>query len=157
MAILHLMIGLPCSGKTTEAKRLEKEFHALRLTPDEWQLRLFGDDVGLPEHDWRHTEIEHIMWDITKRALELGTSVVLDFGCWAREERDDFRARAKALGAGFRLHYMALPMDEIFQRLEKRNADNAGDVFVIPREEMLSYMKVFQPPEPDEMVDDPEP
>ena len=34
MATLHLMVGLPCSGKTTEARRLERELGALRLTPD---------------------------------------------------------------------------------------------------------------------------
>ena len=35
MATLHLMVGLPCSGKTTLAKKLEVERAALRLTPDE--------------------------------------------------------------------------------------------------------------------------
>ena len=38
MATLHLMVGLPCSGKTTLAKQLEQERSALRLTPDEWQI-----------------------------------------------------------------------------------------------------------------------
>ena len=45
MATLHLMVGLPCSGKTTLARKLEHERSALRLTPDEWQLRLFGQDA----------------------------------------------------------------------------------------------------------------
>ncbi len=30
---LHLMVGLPCAGKTTLACRLEVEHSALRLTP----------------------------------------------------------------------------------------------------------------------------
>ena len=38
VATLHLMVGLPCSGKTTLAKQLEQERSALRLTPDEWQV-----------------------------------------------------------------------------------------------------------------------
>jgi NAD(P)-dependent dehydrogenase (short-subunit alcohol dehydrogenase family) len=32
MAILHLMIGLPCSGKTTYARKLAGETNALLLT-----------------------------------------------------------------------------------------------------------------------------
>lgn len=40
--ILHLMVGLPGSGKTTEAKRIEAQTGAIRFTPDEWQIELFG-------------------------------------------------------------------------------------------------------------------
>lgn len=97
------MVGLPGSGKTTEAIRLEKKYHALRLTPDEWHYRLFGndfhnDDSVDAEHDRRHTTIEQIMQDTAERVLEMGGDVILDFGCWARVERDELRARAAALG-----------------------------------------------------------
>jgi predicted kinase len=34
MATLHLICGLPCSGKTTLAKQLEQQHAALRLTTD---------------------------------------------------------------------------------------------------------------------------
>ncbi|MGE3273288.1 MAG: AAA family ATPase, partial [Chloroflexota bacterium] len=46
MAKLHLMVGLPGSGKTTLARQLEAQYSALRLTPDEWHIRLFGQDYG---------------------------------------------------------------------------------------------------------------
>jgi predicted kinase len=42
LATLHLVVGLPCSGKTKLARHLEQEVSALRLTPDEWHMRLFG-------------------------------------------------------------------------------------------------------------------
>jgi len=54
MATLHLIVGFLCSGKTTFAKKLEQELPALRLTPDEWHLRLFGNDVENTEHNDRH-------------------------------------------------------------------------------------------------------
>jgi predicted kinase len=98
LATLHLMVGLPCSGKTTLAKQLEQERSALRLTPDEWQVPLFGQDAEEPEHDARHSLIEAMLWNIASRALELGANVILDFGFWAREEREDYRMRAKRLG-----------------------------------------------------------
>jgi predicted kinase len=89
------MVGLPCSGKSTLARTLEHEHSALRLTPDEWQLRLFGQDAEAPEHNARHTLIETLQWEGASRALALGINVILDYGFWAREEREDFRARAK--------------------------------------------------------------
>jgi len=99
MATLHLMVGLPCSGKTTLAQKLEHELLALRLNLDEWHIRLFGQDAEEPEHDARHSLIEAQLWNIASRALELGTNVILDFGFWARQEREDYRWRAKQLGA----------------------------------------------------------
>ena len=58
------MVGLPFSGKTTLARKLEQECSALRLTPDEWQIRLFGQDAKEPEHDSRHSLIEAMLWNI---------------------------------------------------------------------------------------------
>jgi len=106
MTTLHLMVGLPCSGKTTLARTLERTHAALRLTPDEWQIRLFGQDATDPEHDARHSLIEALQWQVAERALALGTNVILDFGFWAREEREDFRSRAKQLGASSEVHFL---------------------------------------------------
>lgn len=152
MATLHLMVGLPCSGKTTFARQLARETNALLLTPDAWHLALFGDDVGHEEHDARHHGIEMIMWDVAKHILGLGGDVVLDFGCWARLERDDFRKRAQELGADFQLHYMDVPYAELYRRLEVRNRAPAEGVFVIPITEMDAYISLFQPPTEDELV-----
>ena len=38
------MVGLPGSGKTTRARELAAAHHALRLTPDEWMIPLFGQE-----------------------------------------------------------------------------------------------------------------
>ena len=84
---LHLMVGLPGSGKTTAAKVIEEESGAIRFTPDEWQLRLFGDETDDPQHDSRHTEVEKIMWELAEKLLKSGISVILDYGFWAVEER----------------------------------------------------------------------
>ncbi|MDL2205716.1 ATP-binding protein [Eubacteriales bacterium OttesenSCG-928-N13] len=152
MATLHLMIGLPCSGKTTYARKLAESAGALLLTPDVWQTSLFGQDLDDPAHDERHDTVEAIMWDVAEKLLPLGTSVILDFGCWAREERDDFLDRAKRLGADFKLHYMDVPYPELYRRLEARNRDLPEGVFQIPKEMMDEYVAIFQPPEPDELI-----
>ena len=117
MATLHLMVGLPCSGKTTLAQKLESERSALRLTPDEWQVRLFGQDAEEQEHDVRHNLIETMLWNIASRALVLGTNIILDFGFWAREEREDFRLRAKQLGVSSEVHFLDVSEDELMRRL----------------------------------------
>lgn len=69
MATLHLIVGLPCSDKTTHARHLEKEHNALLLTADVWHVALFGNDAQSAAHDLRHSKIESIMWDVAKRVL----------------------------------------------------------------------------------------
>ena len=41
---LFLTVGLPSTGKTTAARRIETEHHALRLTKDEWVKALYGHE-----------------------------------------------------------------------------------------------------------------
>jgi predicted kinase len=151
VATLHLMVGLPCSGKTTLARKLEVERSALRLTPDEWQIPLFGQDAEEPEHDARHGLIEAMLWDLAARALALGTNVILDFGFWAREEREDFRQRAKKLGAGSEVHFCDVPEAELMRRLAARNAFASQETFHITEEMMRPWIVFFQPPTPDEL------
>ena len=151
MATLHLMVGLPCSGKTTLAQKLESEQSALRLTPDEWQVRLFGQDAKEPEHDVRHTLIETILWNIASRALVLGTNVILDFGFWAREEREDFRLRAKQLGASSEVHFLDVSEDDLMRRLAERNSTLSQQSFHIPEDTMKPWIAFFQRPTPDEL------
>ena len=151
MATLHLMVGLPCSGKTTLARTLEVTRSALRLTPDEWQLRLFGQDAEDPAHDARHSLIEALLWDVASRALALGTNVILDYGFWAREEREDYRARAKQLGVSSEVHFLDVPEDELLRRLAQRNVHGLCTAFYIPEAMLLPWIPFFQKPTPDEL------
>lgn len=145
------MVGLPCSGKSTLARKLEHEHSALRLTPDEWQIRLFGQDAEAPEHHTRHTLIETLQWEVASRALVLGINVILDYGFWAREEREDFRARAKQLGARSEVHFLDVPEHELLRRLAQRNAQGSPLAFHIPEEMMRPWIAFFQKPTPDEL------
>jgi predicted kinase len=152
MATLHLIVGLPCSGKTTYAKKLELEQSALRFTPDEWHTRLFGLDLEHPEHDARHDLIEEIMWDVAARALQLGNNVILDFGFWGKSEREEYRTRAARVGANTVIHFLNVPEEELLARLEVRNANLPAGTFQIPTSKLLEWMQIFQAPSEDELT-----
>ncbi|WP_244483538.1 ATP-binding protein [Mesorhizobium sp. 1M-11] len=149
MATLHLMVGLPGSGKTTRAKEMEEALPAIRLTPDEWHLRLFGQDIEHPQHDMRHDTIEALLWELAERILTQGVDVILDFGFWSRFERDDFRRRAAQLGASTVVHYLPTRMEEILSRLATRNA---ADTFRVSDEMILKWSEMFEPPTDDELA-----
>ena len=146
------MVGLPCSGKTTEAKILEKEYNALVLTTDKWHIKLFGQDAAEKSHDFYHRIIEEIEWEIAERVLALGVDVIMDFGFWGKEERMQIKNRAKALGVNFMIHYLDVSKEELYKRLDKRNKELPEGSFKIPKENMDEYIKMFQPVEPDEFT-----
>ena len=150
MPVLTLMVGLPGSGKGREPKALAAKTGALRLTPDEWQTRLFDDDMHHPDHDRRHGEIEAIMWELASYVLQRGGDVILDFGFWTRVERADFASRAASLGAMCQIQFDNVPLDELERRITTRN-QHAGGHFVIPIANLRSWAKAFEAPDDNEL------
>src|SRR5207244_1868029 len=106
---LILMVGLPAAGKTTRAGELAAAHKALRLTPDHWMIPLFGDSMA----GGRRWVLEGRLISVALQALRLGTSVVLDFGLWGRDERSALRWLARSAGAACQVVY--LPVDEDVQ------------------------------------------
>jgi predicted kinase len=149
--MLHLMVGLPCAGKTTFAKNLENETSGLRLTPDEWQLRLFGQDLDHPDHDWRHNTIEDLMWRVGAAALGHGVPVILDYGFWKRIERDDYRSRAASIGVPTTIHFLDTPKEILLRRVDIRNDLSKDETFVIPLEMMHEWYEMFERPDAEEL------
>ena len=151
IATLHLIVGLPCSGKTTLARELEKKYSALRLTPDEWHIPLFGHDMNDKDHDARHELVESLLWDLAAKVLVLGVDVILDFGFWGRSERDDFRSRAAKLGADFKIHFLDVPEEMLLERLAARNAQLPQGTFRIPEAKLKEWILLFEPPSQEEL------
>lgn len=151
MATLFLICGLPGSGKTTLAREIERDRHALRLTPDEWIVKLFGADLAPPTLDWCRDPVEALQWEVAERALILGVSVILDFGFWTRGEREEFRSRARGLGAGVELHYLDVSREVLAARLAARNASLPPYTFRISEAQMDAWWSLFEPPTADEL------
>ena len=95
-ARLLLTCGLPGAGKTQLARQLAADRNAVRLTKDEW----LGALDASPWDASTNRKVEQELWRLAQEILGRGVSVVLDFGLWARVERDAFRAAARELGVG---------------------------------------------------------
>jgi len=152
IATLHLICGLPCSGKTTLAKALERKIPALRLSPDEWIARLYGADISGDALDAARDPVEAVLWDLAARVLALGRDVILEYGFWSRSEREEFRARATQWGARSELHFTHAPEAELLSRLVKRNADLPPGMFRIDEADLRKWIALFEAPGPDELL-----
>jgi len=146
-ATLFLTVGLPGTGKTTAARRLEAERDALRLTKDEWVKALYGDDNPAAASD----VIEGRLIRLGLRALELGTNVVIDFGLWSRDERSALRQAAADLGASVVICYFELAPAEQRERLARRLAEAPHETWPISEQELADWAASFDVPTPGEV------
>jgi predicted kinase len=144
---LYVMVGLPGAGKTTRARQLEAEKQALRLTPDEWMLPLFGESEANGKRDVLEGRL---MW-LAIRALRLGVSVVLDFGVWSRAERSALRWLAAQAGADCELVYLAVSDAEQQQRVQVRFATEPASTFELTNEDLDTFKSQFEIPDLDEL------
>lgn len=132
---LYLTVGLPGTGKTTAARRIETEQGALRLTKDEWVKALYGFDNPPTASD----VIEGRLIQIGLRALELGIDVVIDFGLWSKDERSALRHAAADLGAGVRVCYFDLPAAEQRARIDRRWAESSHETWQMSEQELAGW------------------
>lgn len=114
---LFLMVGLPGAGKTTLAVGLAKSHPALRLTPDEWHLPLFGTSLTA---DGKRDVLEAQLITVAFRAIRLGISVILDFGLWGRDERSALRWLASEVGAQCQVVYVPVELEVQLARIAHR-------------------------------------
>jgi predicted kinase len=136
--------GLPGSGKTTLARELERRLGAVRFAPDEWM-----DALSIDIYDQeKRARIEALQWEFGQRLLQLGNIVIIEWGTWARSERDALRLQARALGAAVELHYLSAPVDVLFERIQSRGTENPP----INRADLAEWSRTFQSPTPEEMA-----
>jgi predicted kinase len=141
---LIIVCGLPGSGKTTHAKRLERELGAVRFCPDEW-MNAVAIDVW---DENRRGKIEALQWELGKRLLALGLTVIVEWGTWGKSERDELRLGARALGASVELHYLSAPADVLFDRIQRGGVESPP----ITQDTVLRWFELFQPPTMEELA-----
>ena len=146
-ATLVLMVGLPAAGKTTRAKELAATHQALRLTPDHWMIPLFGD----PMAGGKRFVLEGRLISVALQALRLGTSVVLDYGLWGRDERSALRWLARSAGAACQVVYLPVDKDVQLARIAHRQETAPHQTFPMSEADVDAWREQFQVPDAAEL------
>lgn len=147
MTTLFLMVGLPGAGKTTRARQIAEEHGALRLTPDDWMIPLFGKTPA----DGKRDVLEGRMLWLALEAVRLGANVVVDYGCWSRDERSAIRWLVEAEDVCFRMVY--LPVSDRTQRarIAHRWATSPDETFPMTEADIVRWRAHFEEPDAAEL------
>lgn len=140
-----IVCGLPGAGKTTVARSLASERNGVRLCADDWldALEINLWDEGLRDR------VERLQWDFGQELLRLGNVVIIEWGTWGRDERQQLRTTARLLGARVELFFLDPPLDELWRRIEGRGQEDPP----IARSDLEQWDTVIQRPDVAELAD----
>lgn len=146
---LTLFCGLPGSGKTTVAKRIEAESSAIRICTDDWQ-ELLGVSHSVEEF---HDRLQIVLYSHALRLLAAGVDVILEDGLWTKPERQRKLADANQLKVHTHLHFFDLSLDVLRRRIEARNAALSPGAVPVSIEDLTRWHQaVFERPTPSELA-----
>src|SRR5215213_4179017 len=143
--IVYILCGFVGAGKTTFAKKLEERTGAVRITKDEWLIRMVGNDPTIDGYE----DYNRRMWELSRAvAFQLaakGIDVIIDEGFWLKEQRDEMRRRTEDVGAQAVVYYLDTPIEEIRERVARRNVDPGKESFTISGDLLDGCLKYWQP------------
>ncbi len=139
---LVVVAGLPGSGKTTEATRLQSERSGVRFCPDEWMTAL---GASLWDGELR-ARVEELQWQVALDVLRAGGTAIIEWGTWGRAERERLRSDAAAIGARTELLFLDPPVDVLWARIVARGAEDPP----IRRRDLVEWHDFVQTQRPDE-------
>jgi predicted kinase len=146
----HLLCGFIGSGKTTFARKLEKETAAIRFTKDEWMVKVFGNNPPKDKFAEYDSGMTELATEMALRCLKSGANVIIDDGFWYRKQRNEIRQALKDMGVVTKFYYIDTPVDIMKTRTVKRSENPPLDSFYISEQEFDGYLKMFEPPTDDE-------
>lgn len=155
--IVHLIAGSTGAGKTTYALSLAARTGALRFSIDEWMTTLFEADRPDPiEFDWMMQRIgrcEAMIWILVEQGAEHGTASILDLGFTTAEHRARFAEKAQAAGLPVQLHFLDVPAEDRWARVQRRNAEKGETYRLTVDRGMFDFMEgLWQAPDDAEMA-----
>ena len=145
---LVIIAGLPGSGKTTLATELATAMRAVRMSPDDWMM---SSGIDLWNSAVR-SRIERFQFDLTRDLLRAGDNVIIEWGVWAREERDALRDAARAVGASVELHHVTAHVDELWRRIVERDLEGRWGSRSIRRHELEEWAEAYEEPTSEELL-----
>jgi predicted kinase len=149
---LHFISGRLAAGKTTLARVLAAQYHAVLISEDVWLSMLSDGISSFDDYLKWSRRVRSVMGPLIMDLLKAGVSVVLDFAGNRVDERAWARSLSEGAGSSHLLHLLDVSEEECLRRLLLRNdLKPEGLYFASTTEaEFRAICKYFQVPLPEE-------
>lgn len=154
MKKVYLICGKICSGKTYYAKSLKEKCNAVILSTDEVTYDLINNEQG----DFYNIFAQRVNNYLKKKAVEIckaGANVILDWGFWTKENRNDISVYLKSHDICYEWHYIDVEDDTWNRNIEERNRrieeGNGGSDFYVDEGLLNKLLSMFEVPDKNEI------
>ena len=154
MGKVFLICGKICSGKSYYAQTLKEKYNAVILSTDETTYDLINNEQG----EFYNVFAERVNLYLRKKAAEIckaGANVILDWGFWTRNNRQEISDYLKNSGVEFEWHYVDVSDDiwtkNINDRNKKVREGNGGSDFYVDDGLLNKVKSLFEVPDKDEI------
>jgi predicted kinase len=150
-SVLHFISGKLGSGKTTLAKSIANENHAIFISEDIWLEKLFPNminnfqDYLLYSRRFRAMIAIHVI-----QLLNHGVSVIFDFAGNVSQERQWVKSIIDQAQSSHILHYIVASDDLCRSQFKMRNLNLPEGSKIVTDEEFDAVNKYFMAPTKDE-------
>ena len=132
---MFVVVGLPATGKTSRARELASAWSALRLTPDEWMIPLFGQE---------QPKASATSWRVG--AIRDANSSQCRARLWrVGQGRSAPRVLAASVGATSELVYLQVDEEEQWRRVQARSETDAATTVEMTKSDLERRRQTFQP------------
>ena len=149
-AEIHLIHGFMGFGKTTLAKSLEKSLPAVRFTHDEVMLARYGRTPN--DFIKCYEEVTQYIKNEAQKEITEGNNVILDFGFWDKQTRQEYYSWAKSLTDKVCFHALVCDIEIAKSRVLSRTKNNPNELY-IDEDCFNDRLKKFTPLTDDEGYD----
>lgn len=150
MAKMYFICGFIGAGKTTYSKQLERDENAFRFNADEWMIPLFGEHMERDIFDSRLLALKSLFKASSLQMINLGVSVIFDFGFWKKSDRIEITHWAKENGLEYEVIYLDVDYEECKRRAINRNAIHGEKAYEMTPEMLDLFWSWFEVPTLDE-------
>lgn len=148
MSKVIMMCGVCGSGKTTFAKKKEKEGF-IRISIDEEMWKLYGArGIDYPNDNYEELSsiVESKLQNNIVNYIKEDKNLVIDFSFWNKSTRKYYKNFLEELGAYIQLIYLKVDKETLKKRIESRNKNHDANSQFIDEKTFEMYYNGFEDP-----------
>ncbi len=148
-----LLCGKIASGKSHYATELQASQRAILLSSDTLMLTMFEHQEG-EYHDLLAARAHRYLLTLAEEIVHGGCDVILDWGFWTKQSRNEIRQYFAQRQIPTQLHYLDVADDIWYKRIAKRNAAvQRGEVqaYLVDEGLLQKLLNRFEIPSADEV------